>query len=66
MQNNKEKMSKLELEGWVDKYEDRWKLPKECPVCKGQLSKTDAIGLIGIMFVYCKDSRCRWCCIFEE
>ena len=66
MRNNKEKMSKLELKGWVDDYESRWKIPSKCPKCGSDLSRTDAIGLIGIMFIYCKNYKCRWCSIFEE
>ena len=51
----------LGLKGWVDTDEDKWNVPNECPKCGGKLGRTDAIGLVGILFVYCKDSRCRWC-----
>ena len=63
---NKEKISKLELKGWVDKDERKWSIPRQCPVCKGELSKTDAIGLIGVMFIYCKNSKCRWAHYYKE
>jgi hypothetical protein len=66
MKKDKQKMSKLELSGWVDSYESRWNVPSECPCCKGSLSKVDAIGLIGVMFVWCKDSKCRWCELYYE
>ena len=59
-------MSKLELKGWVDKDERKWSIPNKCPKCGSGLSKTDAIGLIGIMFIYCKNSKCRWCNLLEE
>ena len=63
---NKEKISKLELKGWVDKDERKWSIEDKCPICGGEVSKTDAIGLIGIILVCCKNSKCRWCMEFKE
>lgn len=59
-------MSKLNLKGWVDDYDKRWSIPKMCPICKGEVSKTDAIGLIGLIFVYCRNSKCRWAKYYKE
>jgi len=62
----KEKISKLEFKGWLNNEDKKWNIPSECPICKGKLGKVDAIGLIGVMFIYCKNSKCRWSQIYEE
>jgi len=59
-------MSKLELKGWVDKDERKWSIEDKCPKCGSELGRTDAIGLIGIMFIYCKNTKCRWAKYYQE
>lgn len=58
--------TKLDLKGWVDKGEKKWNIITNCPKCNSKLSRTDAIGLIGVIFVYCKNSRCRWAELYQE
>jgi len=56
------------MKGWIeeDDKEQYTNIPTKCPKCKEKLRKVDAIRLCGIYMVYCPDSKCRWCEIFEE
>lgn len=38
----------------------------KCPLCGHSLRKTDAIEKAGLFFVWCPNSRCRWCKLFAN
>jgi hypothetical protein len=58
-------MPHAEISGWLEVGEEvKFTIPKECPKCAKKLSKVDSSYLCGIIFVYCSDSKCRFCEIF--
>jgi len=61
-------MPKIKMKGWIeeDDKEPYSNIPVKCPECGEKLRKVDALQLCGILMVYCPNSRCRHCEIFEE
>jgi len=61
-------MPKIEIKGWVeeDDKEPISNLPSKCPKCGEKLRRVDALRTCGMYMVYCPDSTCRWCMIYEE
>lgn len=58
---------KLEVSGWIDKDGEQYtNIPKVCIKCGGTLWRANALQLCGIYMVGCKNSKCRWCEIYEE
>jgi len=37
-----------------------------CPNCGHRLRRVDAIKVCGLFFVWCPNSRCRWCMLFDS
>jgi hypothetical protein len=59
-------MPRAEISGWLEEGQELVRtVPVICPKCGKKLWKTDASRLIGIIVVGCKDSRCRWCEIYD-
>ena len=61
-------MPKIKIKGWIeeDDKEPYTNIPKRCKYCGEKMRKTDALQTCGILMVYCPESTCRWCIIFEE
>jgi len=64
-------MPKIEIKGWIEESDKEpiSNIPKKCPVCKSvkeKLRRVDALRTCGMYMVYCPDSTCRWCEIYEE
>lgn len=59
---------KISIKGWIeeDDKEKYTNIPIKCPNCREKLKKVDALQLCGILMVWCPNSRCRYCEIFEE
>lgn len=63
-----DKPIKIKLKGWVeaDDKEPVSNIPKRCKYCNEKMCKVDALQILGLYMVWCPNSRCRWCVIFEE
>jgi len=61
-----DKPVKLIVHGWIE--DDKTKptnVPDRCPKCKGELWRTDALKINNTYIAGCKNSRCRWCEVFQ-
>jgi hypothetical protein len=63
---NNIKTVKLKVKGWIEEDGEAYSnVPKVCPKCRGKLWKTDALGLCNILWVGCRNLKCRWSEIYE-
>jgi ssDNA-binding Zn-finger/Zn-ribbon topoisomerase 1 len=58
---------KIELDGWVEADEEVKKnYPTICPKCGKKLRTVNSLQYCGWFMVWCEDSKCRYCEIYEE
>jgi hypothetical protein len=55
----------LEIKGFVEEDEEPTNVIKKCPKCGSDMWKTDALKLLNQLVVGCKNTRCRYCVIYE-
>lgn len=54
------------ITGWLDKGEEiKRSVPLICPKCGKKLHRVDISRILGLVYVFCLDNKCRWCESFE-
>ena len=59
------KKKKIEVDGWLEVNEEREKKVK-CPKCGKKLRQVNALQLCNWFFIYCENSKCRYCELYIE
>lgn len=62
-------MKKLkEIKGWIEENEDKPKkgIPNKCPKCGSPVWVTNALQTCGIIWVGCRNLKCRHTEIYKE
>jgi len=63
----KEDRKKIVVRGWIETDETQTSnIPTVCPKCGAKLRIVNALQTIGIIFVYCPNSKCRYAMEYEE
>ena len=60
---------KIEIKGWVDEDEDIKQAKNYktiCPKCGKKLNHTNSLQYCGQYFIWCPNSRCRYCELYIE
>jgi len=60
---------KIEIKGWVDEDEDIKQAKNYktiCPKCGKKLRQVNALQLCNWFFIYCENSKCRYCELYIE
>ncbi len=59
-------MPKAEIDGWVDIGNTPHRtLPTLCPKCTCRLHKVDVSHYLGVIYLFCPSSRCRYCVVYD-
>ena len=58
----------LEINGWIEENETKPKsnIPSICPKCGKKLNHTNSLQYCGQYFIWCPNSRCRYCELYIE
>jgi hypothetical protein len=57
-----------EIKGWLEVNEKQpiKNYPIKCKYCGSKMNITNSLQYCNIFMVWCPNSKCRWCLIFEE